>query len=96
MRNRRGRAGTLTLLMFILSLALFPPTSSAQSDVYYPDYGNNGGGGSAQGGGSCTYCDQPQCGCYSYSTMQLIQWVCACDNSQPHGVCYQACWYESD
>jgi hypothetical protein len=26
----------------------------------------------------------------------LIEWLCACDTSNPHGVCYQVCWYEAD
>jgi len=97
-KTKRGRVGRMTLLLFILSLALFPPTSFAQSDVFYPDYGNIGGGGSAEGGGSCGYCSQYQCGCdpgtFSIGIV-LVQWTCMCDNSQPHGVCRQTCWYEA-
>jgi hypothetical protein len=94
-RITRGRVGTMTLVIFMLSLALFPPTSSAQSDVYYPDYNLGGGGAITGGGGSCDYCGQPQCGCdpgtFSIGVV-LVQWVCICD-SQPHGICMQTCWY---
>jgi hypothetical protein len=96
MGTNRGRVGTLTLCMFVLLLGVFTPTSSAQSEVDYKDYGNIDGGGSAQGGGSCSFCDEPQCGCdpgtFSIG-IELVGWWCACDNSQPHGICAQTCYY---
>ena len=97
MRIKHGRVSVLALLMFMLSLVVFPSTSSAQNEVFYPDYGNISGGGSAQGG-SCSYCDQYRCGCYDDygGGAHLIEWLCACDTSNPHGVCYQVCWYEAD
>jgi hypothetical protein len=75
-------------------MALVPPTSSAQNEVFYPDYGNIPGGGST-GGASCDYCGLPQCGCDPGTFnigLVLVQWVCICD-SEPHGLCMQTCWY---
>jgi hypothetical protein len=81
-----SRFGTVSVLLFIVSLVVFPVTTFAQDGVENKDITIG-----TSGSGPCDYCTEDYCGCDPGTFnigAHLTAWECTCGDSRCSRTCY--------